>query len=659
MIYNLKIGMNKSKYKVITAFLIVGSLSFSSCSDFLEQPEGSVINKEYVFSDPDRAMEALFNVYATCIVDGFITGEGGSGFSDAGCVDGLLIGACDEGDQYGDSHRYHQFNVGTWGPQNQEEFNLTRAIQGMRNASIFIDNVDNVPLGASGSYNWTIELREQVRAEAKVLRALMHFEAFKRFGGIPIMDQAPTVKIESVNGVNKAIVVPSGTRQSVERVVNFIVRSCEEAYPFLKDDFWGTSEYGRVHKGVALALKSKTLLYAASPLFNTDKPYLSYGDERDSLICYRKKDPTLWDKAATAGRQVLDWAKANNYELLDDGGLGKIESYNYASCKPLDPRNKETIYFDRSHSYYSPYFNEKWWNLVRFCCPIYYTWGNTSHAMPMNFLKQFRDLEGNDVELPQEGSFIEFKEIMKKMEPRLQASIWWPGSKYTETGLMDASRGADTAYFVYQKMDRAGNLTPGVSGSGPILGPGVPNGLHFKKFINQVNGTNATLDINWPIFRLSEMYLNYAEALNESTTDRNITEMLNALNEVRVRGGLPKIKNDLGYEDMKKEILRERAVELYAEEHRFFDVRRWLIAGEEGIMKGEFYTFSLKEKAYNKYKVPQESWTAQQKKDNDSWLYYAIEPFENRIWEDKMYLYPFPQDEVNKGIIVQNPGWEL
>lgn len=71
------------------------------------------------------------------------------------------------------------------------------------------------------------------------------------------MDQAPTVKIESVNGVNKAIVVPSGTRQSVERVVNFIVRSCEEAYPFLKDDFWGTSEYGRVHKGVALALKSK------------------------------------------------------------------------------------------------------------------------------------------------------------------------------------------------------------------------------------------------------------------------------------------------------------------------------------------------------------------------------------------------------------------
>ena len=159
MIYNLKIGMNKSKYKVITAFLIVGSLSFSSCSDFLEQPEGSVINKEYVFSDPDRAMEALFNVYATCIVDGFITGEGGSGFSDAGCVDGLLIGACDEGDQYGDSHRSHQFNVGTWGPQNQEEFNLTRAIQGMRNASIFIDNVDNVPLGASGSYNWTIELR--------------------------------------------------------------------------------------------------------------------------------------------------------------------------------------------------------------------------------------------------------------------------------------------------------------------------------------------------------------------------------------------------------------------------------------------------------------------------------------------------------------------
>lgn len=658
MIDNMGTNMNKLRYKITWALVMVGSMLVSSCSDFLEQPEGSVINKEYVFSDPDRAMEALFNVYATCVVDGFITGDGGSGFTDAGCVDGLLMGACDEGDQYGDSHRSHQFNVGTWGPQNQPEFNLTRAIQGMRNASIFIDNIDNVPLGSSGSYNWTEEFREQVRAEAKVLRALMHFETFKRFGGIPIMDQAPTVKIETVNGINKAVVVPSGTRQSVERVVQFIVKSCEDALPYLKDDFWGTSEYGRVHKGVAFALRSKVLLYAASPLYNTDRPSLSYGDERDSLLCYRRKDAGLWDAAVTAGREALEWAKSNHYKLLDDAALGKSESYNYATCKPLDPRNREVIYFDRSHAYYSPYFNEKWWNLVRFCCPIYYTWGNTVHAMPMNFLKQFRQENGKDVEMPDAGSFIEFKEMMKRMEPRLQASIWWPGSRYTRSGLMDVHRGADTTYFVYQKMDRAGNLTPGVSGAGPILGPGVPNGLHFKKFLNHTNGNNATLDINWPVFRLSEIYLNYAEALNESSTNRNLTEMLNALNEVRIRGGLSKIESDLGYEAMKEVIRRERAVELYAEEHRFFDVRRWMIAGEEGVMKGEFYTFSLKEKAYNKYKVPQESWTDKQRKENDNWLSYVIEPFETRVWEDKMYLYPFPQDEVNKGLIVQNPGWE-
>lgn len=631
---------------------------FISCTDFLEQPEGSSINKDYVFEDPDRAMGMLYNVYATCIVDGFITGEGGGGFSDAGCVDGLLMGACDEGDQYGPSHRSHQFNVGTWGPQQQEEFNLTRAITGMRNASIFIENADKVPLVNTGTYNWTEEFREQVKAEAKVLRALMHFEAFKRFGGIPIMFQVPTVTIEKVNGVNKAVVTPSGVRNSVKSVVDFIVKSCEEAYPYLMDNNWGTSEFGRVHKGVALALKARTLLYAASPLFNTATPYMQTNGI-DSLVCMGTEDLTLWDRAAEANKAVLDWAKSDNCELLNDSQKGFIESYNYATCKALDPSNKEMIYFDRSHTTYSPYTGEKYWNIVRFCCPIYYTWSNVVHAMPMNFLSQFRDVDGEDLIIPKTGSFVEFKKAMKKAEPRFQASIWWPGSKYTETGLMDKVRGADTSYFIYYKLDNNGNLNPTSSGAGNILGPGVPNGLHFKKFLNQTNGNNATLDINWPIFRLAEFYLNYAEALNESPTMRDWEKIRQALNEVRRRGGIKELgADDIGYDEAKKIIRQERAVELYAEEHRFFDVRRWKIAGQEGIMKGEFYTFRLVENQPGKYQVPNDKMTAEERIKNDGYLDYEIVPFENRIWDDKMYLYPFPQDEVNKGLIIQNPGWE-
>lgn len=317
------------------------------------------------------------------------------------------------------------------------------------------------------------------------------------------------------------------------------------------------------------------------------------------------------------------------------------------------------IYFDRSHTTYSPYTGEKYWNIVRFCCPIYYTWGNVTHAMPMNFLSQFRDVHGDDLNLPLKGSFRDFKKLMKKAEPRFQASIWWPGSKYTETGLMDNVRGADTTYFIYNKMDNNGNTTPTVSGSGNLLGPGVPNGLHFKKFLNQTNGTNATLDINWPIFRLAEFYLNYAEALNESPTMRDWEKIRQALNEVRIRGGIEELgTEDVGYDEAKKIIRQERAVELYAEEHRFFDVRRWKIAGEEGIMKGEFYTFKLVENTPGAYKVPTADMTPAERIQNDDYLDYEIVPFENRVWDDKMYLYPFPQDEVNKGLIIQNPGWE-
>ena len=636
------------------SYIFICFFTFCSCTDFLEQPEGSVINQSYVFDDPDRAMGALFNVYATCIVNGFITGENGSGLSDAGCVDGLLMGACDEGDQYGNGKRSHQFNVSTWGPQNQEEFNYTRVVTGMRNACIFIDNADLVPITNTGTYNWTKEFCEQVKAEAKVLRALMHFEAFKRLGGIPIMDKTPQYVIKEIDGVKKAVVTPSLERRSVKSVVDFIVNSCDEAYNYLQDNNYGTSEYGRVHKGVALALKARVLLYAASPLFNTNEPYLSLG-EADSLLCYGEFDQTLWDKAAKANLDVLEWAKNNNCDLFEDNELGKIESYNYATCKPLVPDNKEIIYFDRSHAAYTP--ASKQWNIVRFTCPIYYHWGNCVHAMPMNFLKQFRNKKGEDINLPERGRFIDFKKLMKTMEPRFQASIWWPGSKYTETGFMDKQRGSDTAYFVYNKLDKNGSYNPAVSGPGNLLTSGVPNGLHFKKFINQVNV--GSLDINWPIFRLSEFYLNYAEAVNEGT-NRSWTEIIRGLNPVRKRGGLPELKNDdeLDYIQAKEIIRRERAVELYAEEHRFFDVRRWKIASEDGIMSGPFYTFKLKENSPGKYKLPEKTWNSQQRVQNDNYLDYEIVQFETRIWNDRCYLYPFPQDEVNKGIIIQNPGWE-
>ncbi len=631
--------------------------SVVSCKKFLEQPDGSITTVDSVFNTPDNAMRALWQAYATCVVNGFITGDGGSGLSDAGSVDGLLLAASDEGDQFGIGGRANAFNAGTWNATNTDEFSISRVQLGMRNANIFLENVDNVPFVSTATFDWTQQLKDQTTAEAKILRAMMHYEMMIRFGGIPISDQVPKITIVNEGGVNKAVVIPAANRQSLKAVVDFIVKSCDEALPFLPNSY-PVSDIGRMHKGAALSLKAVTLMYAASPLVNTNTPPVSLGGANDSLLCMGNTDPNRWLLAAAANRAVLDWSLSNGYALMDDAALGKSESYNYATGAALDPRNKEILLYDKSHGQQAGGAN-----IVRWGCPIYFSWGNTVMALPMNFVtKTYRDKNGNDLNIPTDGSFTEFKTIMKSIEPRFQAVAWWPGSRYTNTGLMNTQGGNDTAKFVFKQGSVNGNFVQ--IGAGPqLIGNGVPNGIHQKKFINLVNALNGNINAYWPIFRLSEFYLNYAEALNETSTG-NI-EIYNALNAIRIRGGLPALApgnatyNEINgnQEKTREYIRRERAIELYGEEHRFFDVRRWKIAGNDGVMKGQFFRVFLYQNSATPYVNPTTALTPAQRLANDNRLSYKIEPFETRVWDDKMYFFPFPQSEVNKGFLLQNPGW--
>jgi hypothetical protein len=651
---------NKNNMKFYTYLLLAG-LGFSlfsmvSCSRFLEQPSGSIVTVDSVFNTPDNAMRALWQTYASCVVNGFITGDGGSGLSDAGTVDGFLLAASDEGDQFGVGGRANAFNAGTWNATNTDEFSISRVQLGMRNANIFLENVDNVPFVSTAGINWTPELKAQTIAEVKVLRAMMHYEMMIRFGGIPISDAVPKVRIVEEGGISKAVVTPSGTRRSLKSTVDFIVRSCDEAVAALPNAY-PSSDIGRMHKGAALCLKAVTLMYAASPLVNTNTPPVPFGGN-DSLLCLGSADPNRWVVAATANKAVIDWSQANGYILLDDPLLGKSESYNYATGAALDPRNKEILLYDKSHGQQAGGAN-----VVRWGCPIYFSWGNTVMALPINFItKTYRDVNGNDITIPTDGTYTDFKAIMRRMEPRFHAVAWWPGSPYTKTGLMNGQGGNDTAKFVFKQGSVSGNFVQ--IGAGPqLIGNGVPNGIHQKKFINLVNAVNGRIDAYWPIFRLPEFYLNYAEALNEISAGN--TEIYTVLNPIRLRGGLPALApGNATYNDIhgnqaktREYIRRERAVELYGEEHRFFDVRRWKIAGDDGVMKGQFFRNFLYQNSGTAYVNPTTAMTPAQRLANDNRLSYKIEPFETRVWQDKMYFFPFPQSEVNRGFLIQNPGW--
>ena len=101
---------------------------------------------------------------------------------------------------------------------------------------------------------------------------------------------------------------------------------------------------------------------------------------------------------------------------------------------------------------------------------------------------------------------------------------------------------------------------------------------------------------NGLIFKLSELYLNYAEALNEYY-DTPTPEAYQAVNDIRARSGMPSLPDNLTKEQFRERVRNERAIELAFDGLRFWDIRRWEIAEEEGVMSGEIY-------GIKQYKIP-------------------------------------------------------
>ena len=164
-------------------------------------------------------------------------------------------------------------------------------------------------------------------------------------------------------------------------------------------------------------------------------------------------------------------------------------------------------------------------------------------------------------------------------------------------------------------------------------------GYYLRKYVNEDLDivTNQTSTHSWIIFRLSELYLNYAEALNEY--DNGNADIVKYLNKIRKRNtvDMPEIPSGLNQAAMREKIRNERRVELAFEGHRFWDVRRWKIA--ETNLSSPLKGMSIR-------------------RNQDYSLDYIVQDVEQRSFSPKMYLYPIPQNEINiNGNLVQNPLW--
>lgn len=559
----------------------------ASCNkDFLEKPDSSDVTIDTIFSAKIKAETFLWETYGTSVPAGFPKDWGRwEGVKDAS----MVMAASDEGDVYDDWPGSNTFNTGVWGPQSNPEDGFGHHYKGIRNANIFIANIDRVP-------DMSELERSQMRAEAVFLRALQHAELLKRYGGIPIVDH--------VLQADGDVKLP---RNTYAECVDFIVQSCDEAAAVLPD-IYPSSFLGRATKGAALALKSRVLLFAASPLANSATPYNPQDREYTGYVDY---NPERWRAAADAAKAVLDWAaEAGGIRLI----INPADPGAAYETAVTQPDNAEVILANKSDNWWGA-----WWPMMfQFVMPrgIYAGW--YGHGVTLQHAQKYYTVDGQDQVWANEGSYDEFLEKMGELEPRFQRSVFYSGSRWNdEYGVRHFYRRNNGSWTEHA----------------PVNGVG-----YMKKFLARMNWDGGQL--NWIVFRLAEFYLNYAEALNEISPMDGAS--FAAVNEIRRRAGIPELSAaDARYdtqEELREAIRRERAIELAFEEHRYWDVRRWLIADEEGVMRGSMWGLNLYEQ------------------ENGD-IVYRKEVFENRVWDNRMYRYPIPQGEFDKGYISQTPGW--
>lgn len=609
---------------IITVVIMMPSCK-KSLNDFLQKAPGVDVNEDAVFSSKvnvDAFVSTLYeygmfsilpNRQNTAIISNPSTNAIPSPI-------GTLAAATDEGKNESTFQFANVWNTATVTNQSiigSEDYRYYARWKAIRMANILLERVDELTDPAADA-----AYKKQVKAQAKFMRALQNFEMLKRYGGIPLV----TRRFTTVDSAYEQAILP---RSTFAECVNAILKDCDEAYPDL-EIVYPSAQKGRVTKLSALALKSRTLLYAASPMFNTATPYLSMADPANNkFICYGNFDKNRWKLAADAAMEVLTFAAPSGISLIDVPANRKPLEASVTGTNFLNGNyriswerqdNTEIILADKSNSAAGNNFSFPWQNIMPQDMGGFY--GGTS--VLLNFMKKYEDTLGRVVTWSDAGG-NDLQAKYGSLDPRFKQSIGYNNSRW------NASHPLIEAY--------AGGKHNRLNWGGQWMLKPAPEGIATGSVVPSL-----------PMFRLNEFFLNYAEAINEfsgpgsssvaaNAEPPNIpTSAYDAVNRIRARSGMPKIPAGLTADQFRVRVRNERAIELAFEDHRFWDIRRWLIAEDEGVMKGAMFGIKITKLDATTFKyVP-----------------YLIE---NRSFNKNMYLHPFDLNEVLKGKLVQNPGW--
>jgi hypothetical protein len=466
--------------------------------------------------------------------------------------------------------------------------------QGIRDCNIFLENIDNViDIPEYEKKRW--------KAEVKFLKAYLHFYLFRLYGPIPIVDKNLPISA-SVDEVKVY-------RESVDDVVKYITDLMAEAAVDLPDEkgvIEGT-EAGRFNNLIAMSTRAEVFVYAASPLFNGNANYAGIVDNRGVQLFPQTYDENKWKVAADACKEAIDICQEQGkslYNIVDVLAENAPEpfrlqtTYRQAIC---DRWNKELIWGGTNYEC-TDLSRQAQAKIMRFTAEhnsIRSEWGPTLKMINTYYSKNGvpidEDIEwlnqgwyDNRYKIRPEPSSDDEKYYIKEgektvylhynREPRFYASIGFDRGIYFGNGYYSFPDDVKYTAFFAKEHSGLSSASEGFS----ITGYSVKKMHSFKNAV--VIDRNSVEYYPFPVMRLADLYLLYAESLNEAYGP--VDEAFVYLDAIRSRAGLNGVKESWANyssnpvkpnqkEGLREIIQNERNIELAFEGKRFWDIRRW------------------------------------------------------------------------------------
>jgi len=597
--------------KIVFAIFILGLLS--SCKKYLSQVPADNITLDGTFTTWATANQFLANVYSK------VPNEYGQ--RDAGGSDNAGVWTCasDEAVITWPDRVANNINNGSW-DANSSIANAywSNYYQGIRAASVFIQKADEIK-------DISADQVRQHKAEARALRAIYYFYLMRIYGPVVLMGEAPVP-------VDANLQMPRSSYDSctayVTRELSVAAADLPVAYASLDQDG------GRITKGVALAIRAQALMYAASPLFNGNTDYAAMKNRDGTALISQTYDAGKWAVAAQAYHDFIAEFVPSVYDLNVETSGGVLDPC--MSCKDaiLKDWNKEVIFVRVPNSIgpwqyaLTPFHNgAPGGNDSR---------GGTAIDPTQQMVDAFFMANGRSIDDPlsgyQSSGYSTFQAPLDDQarsiynpwvnrEPRFYVNITYSNSLWLNT-----QNGKIYTDFTYHGNSGHSQTANDYSRTGYVA----RKAMGFGKW----DFNNRTE----PLLRLAEVYLNYAECLNES--DPGNPDILKYLNLIRWRAGIPQygdpsLPAPTDQDAMRTALRKERRVELAFENNRYFDTRRWKIA--EQTDAGPMYGLNID------YDLPD---------------FTNVVVFETRVFNKQHYLFPIPSNDINNDKqLVQNTGW--